>query len=32
MIYQNQIRQIEDELTPFGFFNDGQDVEVVYNF
>ena len=32
MIYQNQIRQIEDELTPFGFYNDGQDSEVLYNF
>ena len=32
MIYQNQIRQIEDELTPFGFYNDGQDVEELYNF
>jgi len=32
MIYQNQIRQIEDELTPFGFYNDGQDVEEIYNF
>ena len=32
MIYQNQIRQIEDELTPFGFYNDGQDIEEIYNF
>lgn len=32
MIYQNQIRQIESELTPFGFYNDGQDVEEIYNF
>lgn len=32
MIYQNQIRQIESELTPFGFYDDGRGVEEIYTF
>ena len=31
-IYQNRIKQIEDELTPFGFYDDGSDPEILYNF
>jgi hypothetical protein len=27
MVYQNQMRQIEDGLTPFGFYNDGTEQE-----
>lgn len=27
MVYQNQMRQIEDSLTPFGFYNDGTEQE-----
>ena len=26
-LYENQIRQIEDELTPFGFIDDGRDLD-----
>ena len=32
MIYKNRIKQIEDELTPFGFYDNGEDPEEVYNF
>ena len=28
MIYQNQMKQIEEELTPFGFYNDGTEEEL----
>jgi len=34
-MYESQIKQIEDEMTPFGFVNDGQDdpaEEVLMNF
>jgi hypothetical protein len=27
MVYQNQMRQIEDGLTPFGFYDDGTEQE-----
>ena len=33
VIYQNQIKMIEDQLTPFGFYDDGsRDDDVVPNF
>jgi hypothetical protein len=35
IMYENQMKQIEDELTPFGFMNDGQETtteEVLLNF
>ena len=35
VMYENQIKKIEDELTPFGFINDGRDAsseEVLLNF
>lgn len=31
MMYQSHIRQIEDELTPFGFYDDGQDINIINN-
>ena len=34
-MYENRIKQIEDELTPFGFYNDGvsdKDDQVLLNF
>jgi len=35
IMYENRIKQIEDELTPFGFMDDGrdsQDDQVLLNF
>jgi hypothetical protein len=35
IMYENRIKQIEDELTPFGFMDDGrgsQDEQVLLNF
>lgn len=34
VIYENQIKMIEDQLTPFGFYDDGnqQDEKTLYNF
>jgi hypothetical protein len=35
IMYENRIKQIEDELTPFGFYDDGQgmqDSQVLLNF
>ena len=34
VIYENQIKMIEDQLTPFGFFDDGtrEDEKPLYNF
>ena len=31
MVYQNQMRQIEDGLTPFGFYNDGTEQEQAWS-
>jgi hypothetical protein len=34
-MYESHIQQIEDELTPFGFYNDGQEddrEQVLANF
>ena len=31
-IYENQIKMIEDQLTPFGFFDDGNSEDVLANF
>jgi hypothetical protein len=34
VIYENQIKAIEDQLTPFGFYDDGksEDEQVLANF
>lgn len=32
VIYENRIKVIEDQLTPFGFYNDGTEEDVVPNF
>lgn len=32
VIFENQIKMIEDQLTPFGFFNDGTEEERIANF
>jgi hypothetical protein len=28
-MYENKIKMIEDQLTPFGFYNDGKDEELL---
>jgi hypothetical protein len=34
VMYENQMKAIEDELTPFGFYNDGssEDEQPLLNF
>jgi hypothetical protein len=32
LMYQNKMKQIEEELTPFGFIDDGIPENVVQNF
>lgn len=32
VIYSNQIKAIEDQLTPFGFYNDGKQEDALVNF
>jgi hypothetical protein len=29
VMYENKIKMIEDQLTPFGFYNDGKDEELL---
>jgi hypothetical protein len=32
LMYDEKIKAIEEQLTPFGFYNDGNDTETLYNF